>query len=38
MVIAAVAVRSNTLHTNYRVAKEKVEAAATKEEIEAVEM
>lgn len=38
MVIAAVAVRSNTLHTNYRVAKEKVEAATTKEEIEAVEM
>ena len=38
MVIAAVAVRSNTLHTNYRVAKEKVEEAATKEEIEAVEM
>ena len=38
MVIAAVAVRSNTLHTNYRTAKEKVEAATTKEEIEAVEM
>ena len=38
MVIVAVAVRSNTLHTNYRVAKEKVEAATTKEEIEAVEM
>ncbi len=38
MVIAAVAVRSNTLHTAYRVAKEKVEAATTKEEIEAVEM
>ncbi len=36
MVIAAVAVRSNTLHTAYRVAKEKVEAATTKEEIEAV--
>ena len=38
MVIVAVAVRSNTLHTNYRVAKEKVEAATTKEEVEAVEM
>ena len=38
MVIATVAVRSNTLHTNYRTAKEKVEAATTKEEIEAVEM
>ncbi len=38
MVIAAVAVRSNLLHTAYRVAKEKVEAATTKEEIEAVEM
>lgn len=38
MVIAAVAVRSNTLHTAYRVAKEKVEAATTKEEIEAVTM
>lgn len=38
MVIAAVAVRSNTLHTAYRVAKEKVEAATSKEEIEAVEM
>lgn len=31
MIIAAVAVRSNKLHTAYRVAKEKVEAAATKE-------
>lgn len=34
MIIAAVAVRSNKLHTAYRVAKEKVEAAATKEEVE----
>ncbi len=38
MVIAAVAVRSNLLHTAYRTAKEKVEAATSKEEIEAVEM
>lgn len=38
MIIAAVAVRSNKLHTVYRVAKEKVEAAATKEEVEAVEL
>ena len=36
MVIAAVAVRSNLLHSAYRTAKEKVEAATTKEEIEAV--
>lgn len=34
MIIAAVAVRSNKLHTAYRVAKEKVEAATTKEEVE----
>lgn len=34
MIIAAVAVRSNKLHTAYRVAKEKVKAAATKEEVE----
>lgn len=36
MIIAAVAVRSNKLHAAYRVAKEKVEAAATKEEVENV--
>lgn len=36
MVIAAVAVRSNALHTAYRKAKEKVEAATTKEEVENV--
>ena len=36
MIIAAVAVRSNKLHTAYRVAKEKVEAATTKEEVENV--
>ena len=36
MIIAAVAVRSNKLHTTYRVAKEKVEAATTKEEVENV--
>ncbi len=36
MVIAAVAVRSNKLHTAYRVAKEKVEAATTAAEVEAV--
>lgn len=38
MIIAAVAVRSNKLHTAYRVAKEKVEAAATAAEVEAVKM
>lgn len=38
MVIAAVAVRSNKLHTAYRVAKEKVEAATTAAEVEAVTM
>ena len=38
MIIATVAVRSNKLHTAYRVAKEKVEAAATAEEIETVMM
>ena len=38
MVIAAVAVRSNALHTAYRKAKEKVEAATTKEEVEAIEL
>lgn len=36
LIIAAVAVRSNKLHTAYRVAKEKVEAATTKEEVENV--
>lgn len=36
MVIAAVAVRSNTLHMAYRKAKEKVEAAQNKEEVEAI--
>ena len=36
MIIAAVAVRSNKLHTAYRVAKEKVEAATTKAEVENV--
>ena len=38
MVIAAVAVRSNALHTAYRVAKEKVEAATTKEEISLISL
>lgn len=38
MVIAAVAVRSNALHTAYRAAKAKVEAAGTAEEVEAVTM
>lgn len=36
MVIAAVAVRSNKLHTAYRAAKENVEAATTATEVEAV--
>lgn len=36
MVIAAVAVRSNTLHVAYRTAKEKVAAAQTKEELDAI--
>lgn len=36
MVIATVAVRSNALHTAYRKAKEKVEVATTKEEVEAI--
>lgn len=36
MVIAAVALRSNKLHTAYRVAKEKVEAATTAADVEAV--
>ena len=38
MIIAAVAVRSNKLHTAYRAAKAKVEAAGTAEEVEAVTM
>ena len=36
MIIAAVAVRSNKLHTAYRIAKEKVEAATTAAEVEAI--
>lgn len=36
MVIAAVAVRSNALHTAYRAAKEKVEAAQNKADIEII--
>lgn len=35
-IIAAVAMRSNTLHEQYRVAKEVVNAAETKEEVEAI--
>lgn len=38
MVIAAVAVRSNTLHMACRKAREQVEAASTAEEVEAVTM
>lgn len=38
MIIAAVAVRSNALHTAYRAAKAKVEAASMAEEVEAVTM
>lgn len=38
MIIAAVAVRSNKLHTAYRAAKAQVEAASTAEEVEAVTM
>ena len=38
MVIAAVAVRSNALHTAYRAAKEKVEAAQNKADIEKIPM
>ena len=38
MVIAAVAVRSNKLHTAYRAAKEKVEAAQNKADIENITM
>lgn len=36
MVIAAVAVRSNKLHTAYRITKEKVEEATTATDVEAV--
>lgn len=36
MIIAAVAVRSNKLHTAYRVSKEKVEAATTAADVETV--
>lgn len=38
MVIAAVAVRSNALHTAYRAAKEKVKAAQNKADIEKITM
>ena len=38
MVIAAVAVRSNKLHTAYRKAKEQVESAQTKADIEKITM
>lgn len=38
MVIAAVAVRSNALHTAYRAAKEKVEAAQSKADVEKITM
>ena len=38
MVIAAVAVRSNSLHMAYRAAKEKVEAAQNKADIEKITM
>lgn len=38
MVIAAVAVRSNALHTAYRAAKEKIEAAQSKADIEKITM
>ena len=37
-VIAQVALRSDTLHTAYRKAKEKVEVASTKEEVKAVNL
>lgn len=37
-VIAQVALRSDKLHTAYRKVKEKVEAATTKEEVEAIEL
>lgn len=38
MIIAAVAVRSNALHTAYRAAKENVEAAQSKADIEKITM
>lgn len=38
MIIAAIAMRSNKLHTAYRVAKEKVEMATTAAEVEVVTM
>lgn len=38
MIIASVAARSNALHTAYRAAKEKVEAAGTADEVKAVTM
>ena len=38
MIIAAVAVRSNALHTAYRAAKAQVEAAVTADEVRAVAM
>lgn len=38
MIIASVAARSNALHTAYRAAKAKVEAAGTAEEVRAVTM
>lgn len=38
MIIAAVAVRSNKLHTAYRAAKAQVEAAVTADEVKAVTM
>ena len=37
-VVANVALRSNKLHEAYRVAKEKVNAATTKEEVDAIEL
>lgn len=37
-IISAVAVRSNALHVAYRAAKEQVEAAESKEEVEAIEL
>ena len=36
IIVAAVAVRSNKLHTAYRIAKEKVEEATTAADVEAV--
>ena len=37
-IVAAVAVRSNTLHVAYRAAKDKVEAATTVAEVEAIKL